>query len=71
MNDWLIVAITLFFSAMCSGLEIAFNSINRLQLEVELKKNNFSARIISLFFKNKSRFITSLLLGNNIATNLP
>ena len=67
MNDWLIVAITLFFSAMCSGLEIAFNSINRLQLEVELKKNNFSARIISLFFKNKSRFITSLLLGNNIA----
>lgn len=67
MNDWLIVAITLFFSAMCSGLEIAFNSINRLQLEVELKKNNFSARIISLFFKSKSRFITSLLLGNNIA----
>lgn len=67
MNDWLIVAITLFFSAMCSGLEIAFNSINRLQLEVELKKNTFSARIISLFFKNKSRFITSLLLGNNIA----
>ena len=53
MNDWLIVAITLFFSAMCSGLEIAFNSINRLQLEVELKKNTFSARIISLFFKNK------------------
>ena len=67
MNDWMIVAITLFFSAMCSGLEIAFNSINRLQLEVELKKNTFSARIISLFFKNKSRFITSLLLGNNIA----
>lgn len=67
MNDWLILAITLFFSALCSGLEIAFNSINRLQLEVDLKKNNFSAKLISLFFKNQSHFITSLLLGNNIA----
>ena len=67
MNNWIIVAITLFFSALCSGLEIAFNSINRLQLEVELTKNTFSAKIISLFYKNQSRFITSLLLGNNIA----
>lgn len=67
MNSWLVVAITLFFSALCSGLEIAFNSINRLQLEVELTKNTFSAKIISLFYKNQARFITSLLLGNNIA----
>ena len=67
MNDWIIVVITLFFSALCSGLEIAFNSMNRLQLEVDLKKNVFSAKVISLFFRNQSRFITSLLLGNNIA----
>ena len=67
MNNWIIVAITLFFSALCSGLEIAFNSINRLQLEVELTKNSFSAKIIRLFLKDQSRFITSLLLGNNIA----
>lgn len=67
MNDWLIVIVTLFLSALCSGLEIAFNSTNRLQLEVDLTKNKFSARIIRLFFKNQPRFITSLLLGNNIA----
>ena len=67
MDSWIIVAITLFFSALCSGLEISFNSINRLQLEVELTKNTFSAKIISLFYRNQSRFITSLLLGNNIA----
>ncbi len=67
MNSWIIVAVTLFFSALCSGLEIAFNSINRLQLEVELTKNSYSAKLIGLFFKNQSRFITSLLLGNNIA----
>ena len=67
MDNWIIVAITLFFSALCSGLEIAFNSMNRLQLEVELTKNDFPSRLISLFYKNQSRFITSLLLGNNIA----
>lgn len=67
MNDWIVVAITLFFSAMFSGLEIAFNSTNRLQLEVDLKKNKFSAKIVSLFFKRPSHFITSLLIGNNIA----
>ena len=67
MNSWIVVAVALFFSALCSGLEIAFNSINRLQLEVELTKNSFSAKIIRLFYKNQSRFITSLLLGNNIA----
>ena len=67
MNDWIVVAITLFFSGLCSGLEIAFNSTNRLQLEVDLKKNQFSAKIVRLFFKNQSHFITSLLIGNNIA----
>ena len=67
MSQWIVVVVTLFFSAMFSGLEIAFNSTNRLQLEVDLKKNRFSAKIISLFFKNQSRFITSLLIGNNIA----
>ena len=67
MNDWIVVVVTLFFSALCSGLEIAFNSTNRLQLEVDLKKNKFSAKIMSLFFRNQSRFITSLLIGNNIA----
>ncbi len=67
MNHWIIVILTLFFSALCSGLEIAFNSLNRLQLEVELTKKTFSSGIVRLFLKNQSRFITSLLLGNNIA----
>ena len=67
MNHWIIIVITLFFSALCSGLEIAFNSLNRLQLEVELTKKSFSTRIVRLFLNNQSRFITSLLLGNNIA----
>ena len=54
-------------SAMFSGTEIAFLSTNRLQLELDYKKNKFSAKIINKFFKNQSQFIGCLLLCNNIA----
>lgn len=48
-------------------MEIAFLSTNRLQLELDLKKQKFSAKIINKFFKNQSQFIGCLLLCNNIA----
>ena len=51
MSDIYIVIISLMCSAMFSGMEIAFLSTNRLQLELDLKKNNFSAKIINKFFK--------------------
>lgn len=54
-------------SAMFSGMEIAFLSTNRLQLELDLKKNKFTAKITNKFFKNQSQFIGCLLLCNNIA----
>ena len=50
MSDIYIVIISLMCSAMFSGMEIAFLSTNRLQLELDLKKNNFSAKIINKFF---------------------
>ncbi|MBR5604659.1 MAG: HlyC/CorC family transporter [Bacteroidales bacterium] len=67
MNDIYIVILSLAASAMFSGMEIAFLSTNRLQLELDLKKNKFSAKIINRFFKNQSQFIGCLLLCNNIA----
>lgn len=67
MSDIYIVIISLMCSAMFSGMEIAFLSTNRLQLELDLKKNNFSAKIINKLFKHQSQFIGCLLLCNNIA----
>ena len=67
MSDIYIVIFSLLASAMFSGMEIAFLSTNRLQLELDKKKNNFSAKIINKFFKNQSQFIGCLLLCNNIA----
>ena len=67
MDDIYIVILSLLASAIFSGMEIAFLSTNRLQLELDLKKNKFSAKIINKFFRNQSQFIGCLLLCNNIA----
>ena len=66
-TDYIIVIVTLLLSGFFSGLEIAFVSSSRLKQELDLKQNNSSARILSQFYKNPSRFIGALLLGNNVA----
>ena len=62
-----IAAITLLFSAFFSGVEIAFISANKLKLELDKNSGKFPANIISYFSKNESDFITTMLVGNNIA----
>lgn len=62
-----IILVSLLFSAFFSGIEIAFISANRLQIELELKQGRFAARLIDLFVKQRARFIAALLVGNNLA----
>lgn len=61
------VLITLFFSALFSGLEMAFVSANRLHIELQNKQGKFSGRILSDFVKNPSQFIGTTLLGNTVS----
>jgi len=64
---YIIIISTLFASAFFSGIEIAFISANRLKIELDKKQGALSGKILSYFVKNSAKFISTLLLGNNIA----
>tara|TARA_B100000508_G_scaffold141096_1_gene146817 strand:- start:36872 stop:38131 length:1260 start_codon:yes stop_codon:yes gene_type:complete len=63
----IIILVALAGSAFFSGMEIAFVTANRLKIELDNQKGAISGRILSNFVKNDSRFIATMLLGNNIA----
>ena len=61
------IIICLLFSAFSSGMEIAFITANRFKLEVERKKGSAAAGIMANFLERPSRFISTMLVSNNIA----
>ncbi|MBP3551718.1 MAG: HlyC/CorC family transporter [Bacteroidaceae bacterium] len=68
MGDIIIqIIITLAFSAFFSGMEIAFVSSNKLRFELEKTNSNITTHILSIFYKRPNDFISSQLVGNNIA----
>lgn len=66
MSIIIYLLITMAFSAFFSGIEIAFVSVDKLRFELE-RKGGISSRILSIFFKNPNNFISTMLVGNNIA----
>lgn len=67
MNAYLIITITLLLSAFFSGCEMAFFSSNKLLLELNKKKHPFPARIIDRFVQKPGLFLSTILIGNNVA----
>lgn len=63
----LIIVLTLILSAFFSGMEIAYVSANKIYIEIEKKQGGIVANVLDKLTRKPSKFITTMLLGNNIA----
>lgn len=61
-----IIIISLIFSALFSGSEIAYISADRVRVELDVKKGGFVNNIINRFYSKQDLFISTILVGNNI-----
>ena len=67
LNLIILILVSMLFSAFFSGMEIAFVSSNKLRIEIDRKQKKAFAGLVSFFTKQPSRFIATMLVGNNIA----
>lgn len=67
MNTVIIITVMLLFSGFFSGMEIAFLGRNRLREEIDRKQNPMFDKIADVFAHNSGNYITTILVGNNIA----
>ena len=63
----ILILAMLLLSAFFSGMEIAFVSKNRLKLEIDRRQNRVLDFIADIFERHSGQYITSILVGNNIA----
>jgi len=62
-----IIIVSLLSSAFFSGMEIAYVSANKIHIEIEKKQDDFLAKILTKLTAKPSKFIATMLIGNNIA----
>lgn len=65
--DIAIIILSLLFSAFFSGMEIAYVSSNKIHIELEKKQDGIFAKILARLTAKPSKFIATMLIGNNIA----
>ena len=69
MLHLIILLISMLFSAYFSGMEIAFVSSNKMRFEMDRSENNNGIinRILAMFYRHPNTYISTMLVGNNIA----
>ena len=66
-NAFFFLFIALVFSAFFSAMEIAFLASNRLKIEVDKTKGTLLSKLQTIFYRNESKIIAFILLGNNVS----
>lgn len=66
-SNALIIILSLILSAFFSGMEIAYVSSNKIHIEIAKKQNDFLAKTLTKLTAKPSKFIATMLIGNNIA----
>jgi CBS domain containing-hemolysin-like protein len=67
INLIIALLVTMLFSGFFSGMEIAFVSSNRMLAEMDREKGGLSQRCLTIFYQHPSHFVSTMLVGNNIA----
>ena len=65
--ELVVIILCLLLCAFFSGMEIAFVSSNKIFLEIEKKQDNFISRILTKLTEKPSKFIATMLVGNNVS----
>ena len=65
--ELIIISVSILLSAFFSGMEIAFVSANKMHIELEKKRDGFIPKILTIITQKSSKFITTMLVGNNIS----
>lgn len=67
LTSWLILAlVSLMFSALFSGVEIAYITADRVRVGLDSSRGGMLNRIIRKYYSNQEFFISTILVGNNI-----
>ena len=65
--ELIIILVSILLSAFFSGMEISFVSANKMHIELEKKRDGFIPIILTKITQKSSKFITTMLVGNNIS----
>jgi len=64
---YIIIIISLIFSALFSGLEIAYITSDKVKAQIEQSEDSATGRLLKTFYSDPSKFLSTILVGNNIA----
>lgn len=68
MNPLVMIPLAILLAAFFSAMELAFVASNKLRIELDRKQGNFGSGIVSIYTRNPGQYISTMLIGVNIAT---